>query len=194
MKNHSNVLVFLFLANLSLIPLSAAPVEAQVVDADECPLPKVEIPGEDIAGFPRYPNSVRVRFNRETERNIMSLGQRARGTEVSYRCNGSMSNILDFYNRQLTEKGWQLQSSNYWGEASIHMVFNKGEDSILFALRPHTTGSGLRRKVRDKAESTTPSNCFVIQVFLWNEKDAEPNERMSRPSRDKDQSARGFGR
>ncbi len=190
MKHYSGTLVFLLLAGLCLIPLLAKPT----AQAAECPLPKIDIPGKDIADFPRYPNSVRVRFTRETEKNVITIGKRASGAEVTYRSNDSLDNILNFYNRQLTEKGWELASSNYMGEASIYMVFSRGENNILFSLRPYTSGFGSRRRDDANEESSAPGNCFVIQVFRWNEKDAKPLERMSPAPRDRGQSSRRFGR
>lgn len=185
MKYQFRSLICLFLTNLILFPLLASQGWAQAGGSADCPLPPVDVLGKDIAGFPRYPNSIRTRFVKETERNILSLSQQAKGTEVAYRCNDGMKNILDFYSRQVEEQGWELFSSTYFGEKSIHMVLSRGETRILLMLRPHTSGFASGRRSTGRGEpqfppaSAAPGNCYVIQLFSWNEADAKPVEKRT---------------
>jgi hypothetical protein len=162
---------------------------AQAGKTADCPLPPVDVLGEDMVGLPRYPNSVRTRFVRETERNILQLSQQAKGMEVAYRSNDGMNNILDFYNRQIKEQGWELLSSNYFGEHSIHIVISRGKKRILLMLRPHTlVGISARRSTALRGEPqplstpANPTNCYVIQLFAWDEADAKPLERRTNQS------------
>jgi hypothetical protein len=189
MKYQARILIYLLLVNLILFPLTSKQAGAQAAGSADCPLPPADVLGEDIAGFPRYPNSVRMRFVRETERSILSLNQQAKGMEVAYRSNDGMNDILNFYRRQVKEQGWELFSSNYFGEHSIHMVLRRGETRILLMLRPHTRFIPARSSATSREESqppstTTPTNCYVIQVFSWNEADAKPMERRTRPFND----------
>ena len=188
MKRHLKVLMYLLL----FLALPATKAMAQAAATEPCKLPPADILGKDIEGFPRYPNSVRIRFSKETQKNIITLSQRAKGMEVNYRSNDSMSNILDFYNSRLTESGWELLSSNYMGETTIQMMFSRGEKQIMFSIRPHT--SGIRPSRNGQQSQPPPTDCYVIQVFSWDKKDAEKLERRTRPFNNQDQPSRTFGR
>jgi hypothetical protein len=159
----------------------------------------VDVLGEDIAGFPRYPNSVRVRFARETERNIIALNQKAKGMEITYRSNDGMRKIMEFYNRQLTESGWELFSSNYMGETSVQMVFSQDKKSLMFSLRPYTAGFAPGRRTtvpgeRPPPAPSGPTNCYLIQVFSWHESASTPLEWRTRSSDNQSQPSRRPGR
>lgn len=192
MKGYLKVLMYLLL----FLALPATNVMAQTTAAEPCKLPPADILGKDIEGFPRYPNSIRVRFSKETEKNIITLGQRVKGMEVNYRSSDAMSSILEFYNSRLTESGWELYSSNYMGETTVQMVFSRGETQILFSIRPHTMGIRLSRNtnVTGQQPQPTPADCYVIQVFAWDKKDAETLERRTRPPDDQRQPSRTYGR
>jgi hypothetical protein len=178
-------IIYLFLANLILFTPSWLLTEsrAQTVDSSDCPLPPGDILGEDIPGFPRYPAAVRIQYNKDVEKSIRSLNQRANGMEVVYRSNDIINNILDFYKHQTQEQKWELLSSRYITNNSIHIIFGKGEKRILLILRPYNpvfiSPARSTDAAGDHQPPASPINCHVIQVFSWNTTQARAIDRRS---------------
>lgn len=71
-------------------------------------VPEEDVPGEDVAGLPRYPGSVRVKYESH------DLGD-ARVREVGYVTEGRLGEVEDFYERRLGENGWSLRGSDFDG-------------------------------------------------------------------------------
>ncbi len=185
MKGKIKGLAVLVVIALSCLCLNLSNIHAQE-NTENCPMPPLDVLGEDVGGLLRYPNSVRTRFSKNTKKTLMQLSQTAVGVEVSYQCAGTMKEILDFYNQQIKENGWELFSSGYMGATTLNMVIGKADNKILFTLRPHRA---MFAPPSGQADEPAIKTCYTVQLFYWNAADAKPLERKNSSRRNSRQSS-----
>jgi hypothetical protein len=105
-----------FLAGLSL-GLPGIPPEIPPLDA----APVADQPGQDVPGLPRYPGSVRVKYENHV------FGD-ARVWEVGYFAEGRVREVQSFYRQRLDESGWTFEGSHFYaGELALRARRGKVE-------------------------------------------------------------------
>ncbi len=77
-------------------------------------LPAVDVPGNDIAGLPRFPGSVRVDYDRQGAAGLIV-------TDVDYLTGASMVRVQRFYREGFDPRGWKI----------LDVGFVRGEWSFL---------------------------------------------------------------
>ncbi len=87
------------------LPVSGAPTSW---------LPRVDSPGSDIPGLPRYPGSVRVDFDRQGASGLLV-------TDVDYLTAASITRVQRFYRERFASRSWEV----------LDIGFVRGEWSFL---------------------------------------------------------------
>jgi hypothetical protein len=132
------------------------------------PLPSEDVPGADIPGLPRYPDSVRVEYEREEVDDLLETrvgyGAAAPGLDV----------IREFYRDTFREEDWSVENAEFsegtWTflviqderEALIEFETRTGSRGGLFDIRMELSEPLPNETESDEAESTSESTTTSI--------------------------------
>jgi hypothetical protein len=97
-------------------PLSPSPEPSAIVNATGA---ANDVKGKDLPDVPRYTNSVRVSYQESNN-----------STTVVYQTNDSYSKVVDFYNSEMQNRGYQVSARNSTNPAKegnyTQFAFTKG--------------------------------------------------------------------
>ncbi len=125
------------------------------------PLPSEDVPGADIPGLPRYPNSVRVEYEREEVDDLLE-------TRVGYgAATSGLDSIREFYRDTFREEDWSVENAEFsegtWTffitqderEALVEFETRAGSRGGLFDIRIELSEPLPDEAESDEAESTS---------------------------------------
>jgi hypothetical protein len=132
-------------------------------EAIASPLPSEDVPGADIPGLPRYPDSVRVEYEREEVDYLLE-------TRVGYGAAASgLDSVREFYRDTFREENWSVENAEF-SEGTWTFLVTQGEREALIEFETRTGSRGGLFDIRielseplpdevesDEAESTSES-------------------------------------
>jgi hypothetical protein len=96
-------------------------------------LPSEDVPGQDVPDLPRYPDSVRVEYERK-EIDALVL------TRIRYLTHEKLDAVRGFYRGVFRSEGWKVANADFSdGEWTFLVV--KGEREADIEVRSHDTGA-----------------------------------------------------
>ncbi len=96
-------------------------------------LPSEDTPGRDVPDLPRYPDSVRVEYERR-ELGALVL------TRATYLSHEKLDTVRGFYRGVFRSEGWKVANAEFSDDEWTFLVV-KGEREAEIEVRPHDTGS-----------------------------------------------------
>jgi hypothetical protein len=137
-------------------------------EAIASPLPSEDVPGADIPGLPRYPNSVRVEYEREEVDDLLE-------TRVGYgAATSGLDSIREFYRDTFREEDWSVENAEFsegtWTffitqderEALVEFETRAGSRGGLFDIRIELSEPLPDDAESDEAESTSEATTTSI--------------------------------
>jgi hypothetical protein len=123
-------------------------------EAIASPLPSEDVPGADIPGLPRYPDSVRVDYEREEVDDLLE-------TRVVYGATASgLDSVREFYRDTFREEDWSVENAEFSeGTWTFLVTQNEREALVEFETRAGSRGGlfdisiELSEPLPDEAES-----------------------------------------
>jgi hypothetical protein len=92
-------------------------------------VPKLDVPGEDIADLPRYPGSTRVEYRQTTEEYLVS-------TEVEYVMAAEVGAVHDFYREVFHAEEWTVADLGFYqGEWTFFVIIADREAVVEIEAR-----------------------------------------------------------
>ena len=95
-------------------------------------LPAEDVTGKDIPDLPRYPGSVRVKYERK-EQNLLAF------TQVRYLSHAGVDVIRGFYRGFFRSKNWTVANAEFSADEWAFLVVH-GEREAQVRIEPHTRG------------------------------------------------------
>jgi hypothetical protein len=95
-------------------------------------LPAEDMPGKDIPDLPRYPNSVRVEYERKEQDRLVF-------TRVRYLSHAKLDVIRGFYRGVFRSKNWSVANAEFSKGEWIFLVVH-GEREAQVRIEPHSRG------------------------------------------------------
>jgi len=96
-------------------------------------LPQSDTPGRDIPGVERYPQSVRVKYER------YGLGE-SEVVEVSYLTDSSIEDVRDFYEGDARGRGWHTEGADVHAGEELGILLSRDEGErerrVLIEIEP----------------------------------------------------------
>lgn len=132
----------------------------------KCDLPPVDIPGEDLPDFPRFPGSIRVQYTRNTERFNFVESTRIKGVMCQFLSASDMKSLMDFYSKNLLDKGWKIISSQYMSSNKAVLSLEKEPNRMMLTLEPKMESVSSRVGGKEKKQ-LIPSKCYQTSVFYY---------------------------
>jgi hypothetical protein len=96
--------------------------------APEPSMPEKDVPGGNISGLPRYPDSVRIHYKREDLDNVV-------WTEVRYVTSADVDTVRGFYRDVFRTEGWSVGDVGFSGGTWNFFVID-GEREVYVELEP----------------------------------------------------------
>lgn len=107
-------------------PQPAASPTIAVADDGALPTPPGEVPGDDVAGLPRFPGSSRVEYRQVMDGDLME-------TEVEYVVAGELDVVHNYYRTIFDEQAWKVADLGvYQGEWTFFVL--QGEREALLEI------------------------------------------------------------
>jgi hypothetical protein len=97
------------------------------------PLPSEDVPGKDVSDLPRYPDSVRVEYERK-EMGALVL------TRIRYLSHEKLDAVRGFYRGVFRSGGWKVANVEFSEGEWIFLVV-KGKREADIEIRFHDTGA-----------------------------------------------------
>ncbi len=175
-KKRWTVLAFIITAGLL--------VNSQVVFAEnqeplECDIPPLDIPGEDLADFPRFPGSVRTQFTKESERFSFTEKTKVKGLTVKFLSTDDIKSLMEFYSKNVVDKGWSIISSQFLSGDKATLTLEKEPNRVMLTLepdmkpapagknRPSQGRSGMGRSNQPMRPMFIRTKCYSVSIFLY---------------------------
>lgn len=112
-------------------------VDSQNVKA-AAPLPSEDVPGRVVPDLPRYPDSVRVEYERD-QHDALIL------TRARYLCAENLDAVRGFYRGVFRTEDWRVANAEF-SDGEWNFLAVKGEREAEIEVRPH--GAGVEAEVR----------------------------------------------
>ncbi len=103
------------------------------------PLPSEDVPGKDVSDLPRYPDSVRVEYERK-EIDALVL------TRIRYLSNEKLDAVRGFYRGVFRSGGWKVANVEF-SEGEWTFLVVKGKREADIEIRFHDTGAETTMKL-----------------------------------------------
>ena len=146
-------------------------VTAQTEEPAECDLPPVDIPGEDLPDFPRFPGSIRVQFTKDMERFSFTERNKVNGISVKFLSTADMKPLMEFYSKNVIDKGWTIISSQYQKSNKASLTLEKVPNRVMLTLEPDTKPAPNRANLSRSNQQSQPmfirTKCYQISAFLY---------------------------
>jgi hypothetical protein len=114
------------IANLEEGPSSPSAISNTTTKPDAS-LPKADVPGEDFSDLPRYPGSVRTKY----ERHVSKVGLVLVDTE--YVASARLSDVREFYRGVFRSEGWTVASLDV-SEGEWDFLVTKGAREAVIEI------------------------------------------------------------
>jgi hypothetical protein len=142
----------------------------------ECDIPQVDIPGKDLTGFPRFPGSIKVQYTEEADRFSFSEKTKVKGMSLKFLSNADLKSLMEFYSKNVVDKGWRVISSQYMSSEKATLTLEKKPDRVILTLEPNmepappAPGPGrtdLSRASQPGRPIFLRTKCYSVSVFLY---------------------------
>jgi hypothetical protein len=144
---------------------------SQIRKPVECDLPPVDIPGENMPGFPRFPGAVRVQYIKDSDRFSFTEKTKIKGAMTKFLSTSDMKTLMDFYNKEMADKGWKIISSQYISSEKATLTLEKEPNRIILTLEPEMkpapAPANPNRANRQNRPMFVRSKCYSISIFLY---------------------------
>jgi hypothetical protein len=170
------VLAFIITAGL-LVNWQVAFAENQ--EPVKCDIPPVDIPGEDLSDFPRFPGSVRTQYTKESERFSFTEKTKVKGIMVKFLSTEGIKQLMEFYSKSVEDKGWKIISSQYLSGDKANLTLEKEPNRVMLTLepdmkptpasksRPSQGRSGMGRSNQPARPMFVRTKCYSVSIFLY---------------------------
>lgn len=132
----------------------------------ECDLPPMDIPGEDLPDFPRFPGSIRVQYVGNTERFSFIESTRVKGILCQFLSASDMKELMEFHSKSLIAKGWKIISSQYLTNDKAVLSLEKKPNRIMLTLEPKMQSVPSRTGGQSKMQ-VVKSKCYQTSAFFY---------------------------
>ena len=152
---------------------------AEAQEPIECDIPPVDIPGEDLADFPRFPGSVRTQYTKESERFSFTEKTKVKGIMVKFLSTEGIKPLMEFYSKNLEDKGWNIISSQFLSGNKATLTLEKEPNRVMLTLEPDMKPapasknrssqgrSGMGRSSQPSRPMFVRTKCYSISIFLY---------------------------
>jgi hypothetical protein len=114
------------IANLEEGPGSPSAISNTTTKPDAS-LPKVDVPGEDFSDLPRYPGSVRVKYERRVSKAGLIL------FDTEYVASARLADVREFYRGVFRTEGWTVAGLDV-SEGEWDFLVIKGEKEAVIEI------------------------------------------------------------
>lgn len=95
---------------------------------EEESVPESDVPGEDLAGLPRYPDSVRIEYQRELTEGLTQA-------RTKYVVDAEPDEVRAFYREVFRSEGWSVGDLGFSSDRWYFFIL-EGEREALVEIRP----------------------------------------------------------
>jgi hypothetical protein len=132
------------------VPSSTAPMPSAVESATpRASLPLADVPGEDLARLPRFPDAVRTAH-------VVSRDDVLRSVASGYLADSTVDEVRAFYQGVILEQGWQRADIDYDAGAWTYVLVDGGVEALI-QLRPVDGLVGIDLRVSEPLATEPPA-------------------------------------
>jgi hypothetical protein len=114
------------IANLEEGPSSPSAISNTIAKPDAS-LPKADAPGEDFSDLPRYPGSVRIKYERRVSKAGLVL------VDTEYVASARLGDVREFYRGVFRSEGWTVASLDV-SEGEWDFLVTKGDREAVIEI------------------------------------------------------------
>jgi hypothetical protein len=114
------------IANLEEGPSSPSAISNTTTKPDAS-LPKADVPGEDFSDLPRYPGSIRTKYERRVSKAGLVL------VDTEYVASAELGDVRGFYRRVFRSEGWTVASLDV-SEGEWDFLVTKGNREAVIEI------------------------------------------------------------
>jgi len=114
------------IANLKVGP-GSAPAMTTTTATPDATLPEADVPGEDFSNLPRYPGSVRIKYERRVSKAGLIL------VDTEYVASARLADVREFYRGVFRSEGWTIAGLDV-SEGEWDFLVTKGDREAVIEI------------------------------------------------------------